>query len=88
MHAVPPARHRRRFCRASRRAAAAAAAPGDQGGGSESVVGRWRAVRVKARGSAFRERVLIANEVGMPMGDEGSGRGSLPRRWIRQAVHE
>lgn len=63
-------------------------APGHQGGESETVVGRWLAARVKAHGTAFRDRVVIATKVGMPMGDEGSGRGGLSRQWIRQAVHD
>ena len=57
-------------------------APGHQGGESEAVIGRW----LKARGQ--RHRVLIATKVGKPMGDEGSGRSGLGRRWIRQAVHD
>lgn len=59
-------------------------APGHQGGESEAVIGRW----LQARGPAMRDRVVIATKVGMPMGDEGSGRGGLSRRWIRQAVHD
>jgi aryl-alcohol dehydrogenase-like predicted oxidoreductase len=59
-------------------------APGHQGGESEAVIGRW----LKARGAAMRARVLIATKVGKPMGDEGSGRVGLSRRWIRQAVHD
>ena len=59
-------------------------APGHQGGESETVVGRW----LKARGPSLRDRVVVATKVGMPMGDEGSGRGGLSRRWIRQAVHD
>lgn len=57
-------------------------APGHQGGESEAVIGRW----LKATGK--RHRVLIATKVGKPMGDEGSGRVGLSRRWIRQAVHD
>jgi aryl-alcohol dehydrogenase-like predicted oxidoreductase len=57
-------------------------APGHQGGESEAVIGRW----LKATGK--RHRVLIATKVGKPMGDEGSGRSGLSRRWIRQAVHD
>lgn len=57
-------------------------APGHQGGESEAVIGRW----LKATGK--RHRVLLATKVGKPMGDEGSGRSGLSRRWIRQAVHD
>jgi aryl-alcohol dehydrogenase-like predicted oxidoreductase len=57
-------------------------APGHQGGESEAVIGRW----LKATGK--RHRVLIATKVGKPMGEEGSGRSGLSRRWIRQAVHD
>jgi len=57
-------------------------APGHSGGESESVIGRW----LKAGGK--RHRVLIATKVGKPMGDDGSGRTGLSRRWIRQAVHD
>jgi aryl-alcohol dehydrogenase-like predicted oxidoreductase len=57
-------------------------APGHQGGESEAVIGRW----LKARG--WRDRVVLATKVGKPMGDEGSGRTGLSRRWIRQAVHD
>ncbi len=57
-------------------------APGHQGGESEAVIGRW----LKASGK--RDRVLIATKVGKPMGDAGSGRTGLSRRWIRQAVHD
>lgn len=57
-------------------------APGHSGGESEAVIGRW----LKARGQ--RHRVLIATKVGKPMGDEGSGKAGLSRRWIRQAVHD
>jgi aryl-alcohol dehydrogenase-like predicted oxidoreductase len=57
-------------------------APGHTGGESESVIGRW----LKAGGR--RDRVLIATKVGKPMGEDGSGRMGLSRRWIRQAVHD
>jgi len=57
-------------------------APGHQGGESEAVIGRW----LKAGGK--RHRVLIATKVGKPMGDEGSGRMGLSRRWIRRAVED
>ena len=57
-------------------------APGHQGGESEAVIGRW----LKASGK--RDRVVLATKVGKPMGDEGSGRAGLSRRWIRQAVHD
>lgn len=58
--------------------------PGHQGGESEAVIGRW----LKAPGNASkRDRIVLATKVGKPMGDEGSGRSGLSRRWIRQAVH-
>ncbi|MFO0442777.1 MAG: aldo/keto reductase [Betaproteobacteria bacterium] len=57
-------------------------APGHAGGESEAVIGRW----LKASGQ--RDRVVRATKVGKPMGDEGSGRAGLSRRWIRQAVHD
>jgi len=57
-------------------------APGHQGGESEAVIGRW----LKASGK--RDRVVLATKVGKPMGDEGSGKTGLSRRWIRQAVHD
>jgi aryl-alcohol dehydrogenase-like predicted oxidoreductase len=57
-------------------------APGHTGGESEAVIGRW----LKAGGK--RSRVLIATKVGKPMGDEGSGRTGLSRRWIRTAVED
>jgi aryl-alcohol dehydrogenase-like predicted oxidoreductase len=56
--------------------------PGHVGGESEAIIGRW----LKARGT--RDRVLIATKVGKPMGDDGSGRTGLSRRWIREAVHD
>ncbi|MBE0547896.1 MAG: aldo/keto reductase [Rubrivivax sp.] len=56
--------------------------PGHGGGESESIIGRWLAATGK------RHRVLIATKVGKPMGDEGSGRTGLSRRWIRQAVED
>ncbi len=57
-------------------------APGHQGGESEAVIGRW----LKATGR--RDRIVLATKVGKPMGDEGSGKTGLSRRWIRQAVHD
>jgi len=57
-------------------------APGHVGGESESVIGRW----LKASGK--RDRVVLATKVGKPMGEDGSGRTGLSRRWIRQAVHD
>lgn len=57
-------------------------APGHAGGESENVIGRWLAT------SGKRDRVVLATKVGKPMGDEGSGRTGLSRRWIRQAVHD
>jgi aryl-alcohol dehydrogenase-like predicted oxidoreductase len=60
-------------------------APGHTGGESETLIGRW----LKLPGNAGkRERVLIATKVGKPMGDEGSGKAGLSRRWIRQAVED
>lgn len=57
--------------------------PGHAGGESEAIIGRW----LKAGGKAHkRHRVLIATKVGKPMGEEGSGKAGLSRRWIRQAV--
>jgi aryl-alcohol dehydrogenase-like predicted oxidoreductase len=56
--------------------------PGHIGGESEAIIGKW----LKASGK--RDRVLIATKVGKPMGDEGSGRTGLSRRWIREAVHD
>jgi aryl-alcohol dehydrogenase-like predicted oxidoreductase len=58
--------------------------PGHAGGESETIIGKW----LQAGGAARRDRVLIATKVGKPMGDEGSGRSGLSRRWIRQAVHD
>ncbi|HSQ70952.1 MAG TPA: aldo/keto reductase [Rubrivivax sp.] len=57
-------------------------APGHGGGESETIIGRWLAA------SGKRHRVLIAPQVGKPMGDEASGRTGLSRRWIRQAVED
>jgi aryl-alcohol dehydrogenase-like predicted oxidoreductase len=57
-------------------------APGHSGGESEAVIGRW------LKTSGKRHRVLIATKVGKPMGEPGSGRMGLSRRWIRQAVHD
>ncbi len=60
-------------------------APGHSGGESESIIGRW----LRLPGNAGkRQQVLIATKVGKPMGDEGSGKTGLSRRWIRQAVHD
>jgi len=60
-------------------------APGHSGGESEAVIGRW----LKAPGNAHkRDRIVLATKVGKPMGDEGSGKTGLSRRWIRQAVHD
>lgn len=57
-------------------------APGHSGGESETTIGQWLAATGK------RHRVLIATKVGKPMGEEGSGRTGLSRRWIRQAVED
>ncbi|MEY3295955.1 MAG: hypothetical protein RLZZ451_2003 [Pseudomonadota bacterium] len=57
-------------------------APGHAGGESESVIGRW------LKTSGKRDRIVLATKVGKPMGDEGSGKAGLSRRWIRQAVHD
>jgi aryl-alcohol dehydrogenase-like predicted oxidoreductase len=57
-------------------------APGHAGGESESLIGRW----LKASGK--RDRIVLATKVGKPMGEDGSGRTGLSRRWIRQAVHD
>lgn len=57
-------------------------AAGHSGGESETIIGQW----LQARGK--RGQVLIATKVGKPMGDEGSGRMGLSRRWIRQAVED
>jgi aryl-alcohol dehydrogenase-like predicted oxidoreductase len=56
--------------------------PGHTGGESESIIGRWLAR------SGKRHRIVLATKVGKPMGDAGSGRSGLSRRWIRQAVHD
>ena len=56
--------------------------PGHTGGESETLIGRW------LRKSGKRDQVLIATKVGKPMGEEGSGKTGLSRRWIRQAVHD
>ena len=56
--------------------------PGHSGGESETMIGQW------LQASGKRSRVLIATKVALPMGDKGSGRGGLSRRWIRQAVQE
>ena len=57
--------------------------PGHAGGESETLIGRW----LKAN-PGRRAKVLIATKVGKPMGEEGSGRTGLSKRWIRQAVHD
>ena len=57
-------------------------ASGHRGGESETVIGRW------LRATGKRHRVLVATKVGKPMGEEGSGRSGLSRRWIRQAVED
>ena len=57
-------------------------ASGHSGGESETIIGRW----LQAGGAAKRERIVLATKVGKPMGDEGSGRSGLSRRWIREAV--
>ncbi len=57
-------------------------APGHAGGESEAVIGRW------LKTSGKRDRIVLATKVGKPMGDEGSGKAGLSRRWIRQAVHD
>ena len=57
-------------------------APGHSGGESEATIGRW------LQQSGKRNRVLIATKVGKPMGDDGSGKQGLSRRWIRQAAHD
>ncbi len=60
-------------------------APGHSGGESESIIGRW--LRLPGNASK-RQQVLIATKVGKPMGDEGSGKAGLSRRWVRQAIHD
>jgi aryl-alcohol dehydrogenase-like predicted oxidoreductase len=55
---------------------------GHAGGESEAIIGRW------LRRGGRRDRVLIATKVGKPMGEPGSGRSGLSRRWIRQAVED
>lgn len=60
-------------------------APGHSGGESEAIIGRWLKAGDKAH---KRHRVLIATKVGKPMGEEGSGKMGLSRRWIRQAVED
>jgi aryl-alcohol dehydrogenase-like predicted oxidoreductase len=57
-------------------------APGHAGGESETIIGQWLAA------SGKRHRIVLATKVGKPMGDAGSGREGLSRRWIRQAVHD
>ena len=57
-------------------------APGHSGGESETVIGKW----LKASGK--RDQVVIATKFGFPMGAEGSGRGGLSARWMRQAVED
>ncbi len=57
-------------------------APGHTGGESETIIGQW------LQRSSRRGQVLIATKVGKPMGDDGSGKAGLSRRWIRQAVDD
>jgi aryl-alcohol dehydrogenase-like predicted oxidoreductase len=57
-------------------------APGHAGGESERIIGKWLAAGGK------RKRIVLATKVGKPMGDAGSGRAGLSRRWTRQAVHD
>ena len=57
-------------------------APGHAGGESETIIGQWLAA------SGKRHRIVLATKVGKPMGEPGSGREGLSRRWIRQAVHD
>lgn len=57
-------------------------APGHSGGESETIIGQW------LKQSGKRQQVLIATKVGKPMGEDGSGRMGLSRRWIRQAAHD
>jgi aryl-alcohol dehydrogenase-like predicted oxidoreductase len=57
-------------------------APGHAGGESETIIGQWLAA------SGKRSRIVLATKVGKPMGEPGSGREGLSRRWIRQAVHD
>ena len=57
-------------------------APGHSGGESEAIIGQW------LQRSGKRDQVLIATKVGKPMGEEGSGRMGLSRRWIRQACDD
>ena len=57
-------------------------APGHSGGESETLIGQW------LKRSGKRDQVLIATKVGKPMGEDGSGRMGLSRRWIRQAAHD
>ena len=59
--------------------------PGHAGGESETLIGKWLHA---GRASGKRDKVLIATKVGKPMGEEGSGRTGLSRRWIRQAVND
>lgn len=57
-------------------------APGHVGGESEAIVGKWLAT------SGKRANVVLATKVGLPLGDAGTDRQGLSRRWIRQAVHD
>jgi aryl-alcohol dehydrogenase-like predicted oxidoreductase len=57
-------------------------APGHAGGESETIIGQWLAA------SGKRNRIVLATKVGKPMGDVGTDRQGLSRRWIRQAVHD
>ncbi len=56
--------------------------PGHAGGESETIIGKWLAA------SGKRSRIVLATKVGKPMGDAGTDRQGLSRRWIRQAVHD
>jgi aryl-alcohol dehydrogenase-like predicted oxidoreductase len=54
--------------------------PGHQGGESETLIGRW----LRAN-PARRRQVLLFTKVGMDMGDEHKGLGTL---WIERAVED
>ncbi len=53
--------------------------PGHQGGESETVIGKWLAMR------GGREKIVLATKVGKQM---GSGREGLSKRWITQAIED
>ena len=53
-------------------------APGHQGGESETVIGKWLAMR------GGREKIVLATKVGKPIG----GRQGLSRTWITQAIDD